>query len=156
MQLFYIWLLHFCSIPENAFYRIAGFENQYRIVTNHPIYTPNYNTSLSPQHDTNDSISSGPAFRLVQGPPSEKLNLLWLVSCPSALWLVIPTWTAKIRQRFRTAPPLTKTASLSILPYKFKPREYWTRGSCRTFARTDIARHIKVVMLLFLVKSGFR
>ncbi len=33
--------------------------------------------------DTNDSISSG----FDEGPPSEKRNVLWLVSCPSALWL---------------------------------------------------------------------
>ncbi len=38
---------------------------------------------LSPQPDSNDSISSG----LDEGPPSDKLNMLWLVSCPSALWL---------------------------------------------------------------------
>ncbi len=38
---------------------------------------------LSPPPDTNDSISSG----FDEGPSSEKLNVLWLVSCPSALWL---------------------------------------------------------------------
>ncbi len=38
---------------------------------------------LSPQPDTNDLISSG----FDEGPPSEKRNVLWLVSCPSALWL---------------------------------------------------------------------
>ncbi len=38
---------------------------------------------VSPQPDTNGSISSG----FDEGPPSEKLNVLWLVSCPSALWL---------------------------------------------------------------------
>ncbi len=56
----------------------------------------------------------------------------------------------QLRQYFSIASPLTRTASSSILPYQFRPREYWTRGSCRTFARTDIARHIKVVMLLLL------
>ncbi len=38
--------------------------------------------NLSPQPSTNGSISSG-----FEGPPSEKRNVLWLVSCPSALWL---------------------------------------------------------------------
>ncbi len=38
---------------------------------------------LSPQPDTNDSIRSG----FDEGPPSKKLNVLRLVSCPSALWL---------------------------------------------------------------------
>ncbi len=38
---------------------------------------------LSPQPHTNGSISSG----FDEGPPSEKQNVLWLVSCPSALWL---------------------------------------------------------------------
>ncbi len=38
---------------------------------------------LSPQPDTNDSINSG----LDEGPPFEKRNVLWLVSCPGALWL---------------------------------------------------------------------
>ncbi len=36
---------------------------------------------LSPY--TNDSISSG----FDEGPPSYRRNVLWLVSCPSALWL---------------------------------------------------------------------
>ncbi len=57
----------------------------------------------------------------------------------------------QLRRRFSIAPPLARTASSSILPYQFRPREYWTRGSCRTFACTDIARHIKVVMLLFFL-----
>ncbi len=35
------------------------------------------------QPDINDSIS----HRCDEGPPSEKRNVLWLVSCPSALWL---------------------------------------------------------------------
>ncbi len=39
---------------------------------------------LSPQPDTNGSISSG----IDEGLPSEKQNVLWLVSCPCALWLV--------------------------------------------------------------------
>ncbi len=30
---------HFWGIGK---YRIAGYENRYRIVTNHPIYTPNH------------------------------------------------------------------------------------------------------------------
>ncbi len=38
---------------------------------------------LSPQSDTNDSIS----FGFDEGPPSEKQNVLWLVGCHSALWL---------------------------------------------------------------------
>ncbi len=38
---------------------------------------------LSPQPDTNDSISSG----FDEGPPSKKRNVFWLVSCHSALWL---------------------------------------------------------------------
>ncbi len=38
---------------------------------------------LSPQSDTNGSISSG----FDEGPLSKKWNVLWLVSCPSALWL---------------------------------------------------------------------
>ncbi len=38
-------------------------------------------TITCPQPDTNDSISSG----FDEGPPSEKRNVLWLVSCPSAL-----------------------------------------------------------------------
>ncbi len=38
---------------------------------------------LSPQPDTNSSISSG----FDEGPPSEKQNVLWLVGCPTALWL---------------------------------------------------------------------
>ncbi len=98
----------------------------------------------------NDSISS----RFDEDPPSEILNVLWLVIFPIALWL------AKLRWHFSTALPLAKTASSSILPYQFRSREYWTRELCRTFARTDIARHIKVVMLLllllFLAKSCFR
>ncbi len=42
-----------------------------------------YFQNLSPQPDTNDSISSG----FDEVPPSEKLNVLWLVGFPSALWL---------------------------------------------------------------------
>ncbi len=38
---------------------------------------------LSPRPDTNDSISSG----FDEDPPPKKWNVLWLVSCPSALWL---------------------------------------------------------------------
>ncbi len=90
---------------------------------------------------TNNSISSG----FDEGPPSEKRNVLWLVSCPSALWLA----NSLGGFQYCPAPCQNKTASSSILPYQFRPREYWTRGLCRTFARTDIARHIKVVILLF-------
>ncbi len=54
------------------------FEN--RIIF-HIIYIITIN--LSPQPDTNGSISSG----FDEGPPSKKRNLLWLVNCPSALWL---------------------------------------------------------------------
>ncbi len=31
---------------------------------------------------------------------------------------------------------------------RFRPWEYWTRGSRRTFARTDMEQHIRVVTLL--------
>ncbi len=31
----------------------------------------------------------------------------------------------------------------------FRPQEYWTRGSRKTFTRTDIARHINVVICCF-------
>ncbi len=106
---------------------------------------------LSPQPDTNGSISS----RFDKGPPSEKRYVLWLVSCPSALWLANSLDGVSVLPR-----PLPKTASSSILLYQFRPREYWTRGSRRTFALMDIARHIKVLMLLllllFLAKSRFR
>ncbi len=73
-------------------------------------------------------------------------------------WLAVPVrCDEQLRWRFSIALPLAKTASSSILPYQFRPREYWSRGLRRTFARTDIARHIKVVMLLlFLAKSCFR
>ncbi len=50
---------------------------------------------LSPQPDTNDSISSG----FDEGPPSEKPNVLWLVSCPSALWLANSLDVLKVRLR---------------------------------------------------------
>ncbi len=40
-------------------------------------------TTPSPQPGTKGSISSG----FDEDPPSEKQNVLWLVSCPSALWL---------------------------------------------------------------------
>ncbi len=55
-------------------------------------------TILSPQPDTNDSIGSG----FDEGPPSEKRNVLWLVSCPSALWL------AKSLDAVTKTPPLPK------------------------------------------------
>ncbi len=53
---------------------------------------------LSPQPDTNGEISSG----FDEGPPSEKRNMLWLVGCPSALWLV------NRLHYFSIAPPLPK------------------------------------------------
>ncbi len=52
---------------------------------------------ISPQPDTNDSISTG----FDEGPPYEKHNVLWLVSCPSALWLANSLDGV-------TAPPLPK------------------------------------------------
>ncbi len=104
---------------------------------------------LFPQPNTNVSISSG----FDEGLPCEKRNVLWLVSCSQCVVI-----GEQLRRCFSTAPPLAKTASSSILPYQFRPREYWARGSCRNFACTDIARHIKVVMLLlmFLAKARFR
>ncbi len=71
-------------------------------------------------------------------------------------WLAVPV---RCDWHFSIAPPLARTACSSILPYQFRSWENLTRGSCRTFARTDISRHIKVVMLLlllFLAKSRFR
>ncbi len=62
-----------------------------------------------------------------------------------------PDTNSLISSWFDEGPPLAKTAISSILPYHSRPREYWTRGSCRTFGRTDIARHIKVVTLLLLL-----
>ncbi len=114
------------------------FEN--RIIFSHNLHY--YNTFLPCLTQTARLVPS-----LMKAKPSEKRNVLWLVSCPSALWL------AKSLDGV-TAPPLTKTATSSILPYKFRPRAYRTRGTC-----TDTARHIKVVLLLlllFLAKSHFR
>ncbi len=50
---------------------------------------------LSPQPDTNGEISSG----FDEGPPSEKRNMLWLVGCPSALWLVNRLHTISVLPR---------------------------------------------------------
>ncbi len=63
----------------------------------------------------------------------------------------------QLRWRFSIAPPLSRTASSSILPYQLIPREYWTKGSRRNFVCTDIAIHIRVITLLFsfLAKSRF-
>ncbi len=79
---------------------------------------------LSPQRGTNGSISSG----FDEGPPSEKRNVLWLVSCPSALWLENSLDSVSVRPR-----PLPKQQAISIhmdilYLYQFRPREYWTRG----------------------------
>ncbi len=98
-----------------------------------------YNSS--PQPDTNGSISSG----FDEGPPSKKRNVLWLVSCPSALWLA-NSWRC-----FSTAPPLAKTA---ILLYQFRPWEYW--GSCRTFASMDIVRHIKLTFIRHYMRDEMK
>ncbi len=82
----------------------------------HVVWKPNLSQiiyilqSLSTQPDTNDSISSG----FDEAPPSEKLNVLWLVSCPSALWLANSLDCVN-------ALPLTKTASSSILRYQSRP-----------------------------------
>ncbi len=105
---------------------------------------------LSPQPGTNGSISSG----FDEGPPSEKRNVLWLVSCPIALWLANSLDDVSVLPR-----PLPKQQAISIhidILYlcQFRPREYWTRGSRRTFARTDIARHIRVVTLLLFFGGG--
>ncbi len=57
----------------------------------------------------------------------------------------------QLRRSFSTAPPLAKTESLSILPYQFEPDsdpEYIKQEDRAEPARTDIARHIKVVTLL--------
>ncbi len=62
-------------------------------------------------------------------------------------WLAVP-----VHCDWRTAnqycPTPYQNRKLSILPYQFRSRDYWTRGSRRTFAFTDIARHIKTTLLL--------
>ncbi len=99
---------------------------------------------LSPQPDTNGSISSG----FDEGPPSEKLNVLWLVSCPSGLWLE------------------NSLDSVSVLPRpspKQQVRQYCQINSDLENIEqedrveplhTDIATHDKMVMLLFFLFFG--
>ncbi len=103
---------------------------------------------LSPY--TNDSISSG----FDEGPPSYKRNVLWLVSCPSALWLalygsVIGEQLRRCFHRhiyvygcFSTAPPLAKTASsfnmaissqTLIILNKRVVQNLCTDGYCKTY-----------------------
>ncbi len=82
-----------------------------------------YNTSLP---------SLTPTTRLVLGLMKARLPkyvVLWLVSSLDSV----------------IAPPLI---SSSILPYQFRPREYWTRGPW-TFAR-------KIYQCFCVAKSGFR
>ncbi len=129
--------VHFGWVKRRAQIPSMGHHTWLYIMSLSLFFTFSLLQYLSPQPDTNDSISSG----FDEGPPSEKRNVLWLISCPSALWLANSLDGI-------TVPPLAKTASSSILPYQFRPREYW--GSHRIFACTDIARHIKVVMLLLL------
>ncbi len=75
-MLFYKVLILFWGVLEHALMlggsKITLFFSQFTLLQ-----------YLSHQPDTNGSISSG----FDEGPPSEKLNVLWLVSCPSALWL---------------------------------------------------------------------
>ncbi len=66
-------------------------------------------------------------------------------------WLAVPVrcdWrTAYTVFQYCPAPcQNSKYVNIAII----QTREYWTRGSRRTFARTDIARHFKVVMFLLL------
>ncbi len=96
---------------------------------------------VSPQPDTNDSISSG----FDEGPPSEKRNVLWLVSCPSALWL------ANSLDAFQHCPASCQNSKFVNIAISIQTSRILNKRITRTFARTDIARHIKVVMLLLLL-----
>ncbi len=92
--------------------------------------------------------------------------MLWLVSCPSALWLVNSLDGVSVLPRpFPKQQVPSSTICSGIVKdgvniaisiwAGLRPREYWTRGSRRTFARTDVARHIRVVMLLLFWARGW-
>ncbi len=84
--------------------------------------------------------------------------MLWLVSCPSALWLANCLDFVSVLPRPLPKQQVPSAVNIAISVWAgFRPREYWTRESRRTFARTDIARHIRVVTLLvfFVAKSQF-
>ncbi len=140
-MLFYKVLILFWGVLEHALMlggsQIALFFTKFTLLQ-----------YLSPQTDRNGSISSG----FDEGPLSEKWNVLWLVSCPSALWLANSLDGVSVLPR-----PLPKQQV--HLYCHIRPWEYWTKGLCRTFACMHIARHIKVVMLFLLffwAKSHFR
>ncbi len=103
---------------------------------------------LSPQPDPNDSISSG----FDEGPPSEKLNVLWLVSCPNVLWLANSLDGVSVLPR-----PLPKQQVLEYCHINSDLENTEQEDHAEPLHALDIARHIKVVMLLlFLVKSCFK
>ncbi len=102
---------------------------------------------LPPRPVTNYSISSG----FDEGPPPEKWNVLWLVSCPSALWLV------------------NSLDGVSVLPHPLQKQQVCQychiNADLQNIEQEDradplharILQDIKVVMLLlFLAKSHFR
>ncbi len=82
------------------------------------------------------SISSG----FDEGPPSEKRNVLWLVSCPSALWLANSLYGVSVLPR-----PLPKQQVRQYCHINSDPENIEQEDRAEPLH----ARHSKVVTLIF-------
>ncbi len=81
--------------------------------------------------DTNGSISSG----FDEGPPSEKHNVLWLVSCPSAFWLAFSLDGVTAPPPYQNSKLVNIAKSIQTLRILNKriAQNFCMHGFCKTY-----------------------